>query len=137
MNGEEVDAVPVAGKYLCIHREWSDGDRVELTFPMSLSMRTWQVNKNSVSVDYGPLTLSLKIAEKYVEKDSRETAIGDSKWQKDADSQKWPTTEIYPGSPWNYSLVLDKTEPLKHFEVIRKSWPADDYPLQWPMYLWR
>ncbi len=128
MNGEEVDAVPVAGKYLCIHREWSDGDRVELTFPMSLSMRTWQVNKNSVSVDYGPLTLSLKIAEKYVEKDSRETAIGDSKWQKDADSQKWPTTEIYPGSPWNYSLVLDKTEPLKHFEVIRKSWPADDYP---------
>lgn len=137
MNGEEVDAVPVAGKYLCIHREWSDGDRVELTFPMSLSMRTWQVNKNSVSVDYGPLTLSLKIAEKYVEKDSRETAIGDSKWQKDADPQKWPTTEIYPGSAWNYSLVLDKTEPLKHFEVIRKSWPADDYPLRWPMYLWR
>ena len=82
VNGEEVDAAPVAGKYLCIHREWSDGDRVELTFPMSLSMRTWQVNKNSVSVDYGPLTLSLKIAEKYVEKDSRETAIGDSKWQK-------------------------------------------------------
>ena len=128
VNGEEVDVVPVAGKYLCIHREWSDGDCVELTFPMSLSMRTWQVNKNSVSVDYGPLTLSLKIAEKYVEKDSRETAIGDSKWQKDADPQKWPTTEIYPGSPWNYSLVLDKTEPLKHFEVIRKSWPADDYP---------
>ena len=128
VNGEEVDAVPVAGKYLCIHREWSDGDCVELTFPMSLSMRTWQVNKNSVSVDYGPLTLSLKIAEKYVEKDSRETAIGDSKWQKDADPQKWPTTEIYSGSAWNYSLVLDKTEPLKHFEVIRKSWPADDYP---------
>ena len=63
-----------------------------------------------------------------MEKDSRETAIGDSKWQKDADPQKWPTTEIYPGSAWNYSLVLDKTEPLKHFEVIRKSWPADDYP---------
>ena len=49
-----------------------NGDRVELTLPMSLSMRTWQVNKNSVSVDYGPLTLSLKIAEKYVEKDSRD-----------------------------------------------------------------
>ena len=66
---------------------------------MSLSMRTWQVNKNSVSVDYGPLTLSLKIAEKYVEKDSRETAIGDSKWQKGADSKNGPTTEIYPDSP--------------------------------------
>lgn len=87
MNGKKVSAAPVAGKYLCINREWANGDRVELTLPMSLSMRTWQVNKNSVSVDYGPLTLSLKIAEKYVEKDSRETAIGDSKWQKGADSK--------------------------------------------------
>ena len=88
----------VAGKYLCINREWANGDRVELTLPMSLSMRTWQVNKNSVSVDYGPLTLSLKIAEKYVEKDSRETAIGDSKWQKGADPQKWPTTDTHSRS---------------------------------------
>jgi len=128
VNGKKVSAAPVAGKYLCINREWANGDRVELTLPMSLSMRTWQVNKNSVSVDYGPLTLSLKIAEKYVEKDSRETAIGDSKWQKGADSKKWPTTEIYPDSPWNYSLVLDKKEPLKNFKVIRKSWPADNYP---------
>lgn len=98
VNGEEVDAAPVAGKYLCIHREWSDGDRVELTFPMSLSMRTWQVNKNSVSVDYGPLTLSLKIAEKYVEKDSRETAIGDSKWQKDADLKNGPLLRYIPAA---------------------------------------
>ena len=128
VNGKKVSAAPVAGKYLCINREWANGDCVELTLPMSLSMRTWQVNKNSVSVDYGPLTLSLKIAEKYVEKDSRETAIGDSKWQKGADSKKWPTTEIYPDSPWNYSLVLDKKEPLKNFKVIRKSWPADNYP---------
>ena len=128
VNGKKVGVTPVAGKYLCINREWANGDRVELTLPMSLSMRTWQVNKNSVSVDYGPLTLSLKIAEKYVEKDSRETAIGDSKWQKGTDPQKWPTTEIYPDSPWNYSLVLDKKEPLKNFKVIRKSWPADNYP---------
>ena len=101
VNGKKIRVKPVSGKYLCIEREWADGDKVEMTLPMSLSMRTWQVNKNSVSVDYGPLTLSLKIAEKYVEKDSRETAIGDSKWQKDAGTQKWPTTEIYPGSPWN------------------------------------
>ena len=128
VNGKKISVKPVSGKYLCIEREWADGDKVEMTLPMSLSMRTWQVNKNSISVDYGPLTLSLKIAEKYVEKDSRETAIGDSKWQKGADSKKWPTTEIYPDSPWNYSLVLDKKEPLKNFKVIRKSWPTDNYP---------
>ena len=79
-------------------------------------------------MDYGPLTLSLKIDEKYIEKDSRETAIGDSKWQKGADPKKWPTTEIYANSPWNYSLVLDKKEPLKNFKVVRKPWPADNFP---------
>ena len=53
VNGKKVSAAPVAGKYLCINREWANGDRVELTLPMSLSMRTWQVNKNSVSVAPG------------------------------------------------------------------------------------
>lgn len=68
VNGKKISVKPVSGKYLCIEREWADGDKVEMTLPMSLSMRTWQVNKNSVSVDYGPLTLSLKIDEKYIEK---------------------------------------------------------------------
>ena len=128
VNGKSVRVDLVPGKYLCIDREWSDGDRVEVQLPMSLSMRTWQVNKNSVSVDYGPLTLSLKIKEKYVKVDSRATAIHDSGWQEDADPTKWPTTEIYPDSPWNYALVLGKDNPLKHFEVFRKEWPADDFP---------
>lgn len=128
VNGKSVATTPVAGKYLRIEREWADGDRVELQLPMSLSMRTWQVNKNSVSVDYGPLTLSLKIGEKYEQKDSRAAAIWDSKWQKGADPEKWPTTEIYPTTPWNYALVLGKTDPLKDFKVIRKEWPADNFP---------
>ena len=128
VNGKSVATTPIAGKYLRIEREWADGDRVEFQLPMSLSMRTWQVNKNSVSVDYGPLTLSLKIGEKYEQKDSRAAAIWDSKWQKGADPEKWPTTEIYPTTPWNYALVLGKTDPLKDFKVIRKEWPADNFP---------
>ncbi len=128
INGQRVSTVPVAGKYLCVKREWADGDRVELKLPMSLALRTWQVNKNSVSVDYGPLTLSLKIDEEYVQKDSRSTAIWDSKWQKGARPEEWPTWEIYPQSPWNYALILDEKEPLKQFEVVRKPWPADDFP---------
>jgi hypothetical protein len=128
INGELTDVNPIAGKYLCIEREWSNGDKIDIHFPMSLTMRTWQVNKNSVSVNYGPLTLSLKIKENYVKKDSRETALGDSKWQKDADASQWPTTEIYPASAWNYALVLDSQNPLKDFKVIRKEWPSDNYP---------
>ena len=31
----------------------------------------------------------------------------DSKWQKGADVNAWPTYEIYPQSAWNYALKLD------------------------------
>ena len=74
---------------------------------MKLSVRTWNKNKNSVSVNYGPLTFSLKIKERYVKKDSREAVTGDSKWQENADAEKWPSYEIYPASAWNYGLLIN------------------------------
>ena len=128
VNGMKCNVQAVSGEFFRINKEWKDGDQVKLVVPMSFTMRTWQVNKNCVSVNYGPLTLSLKIKENYVQKDSKETAIGDSKWQKNADASKWPTTEIYPASAWNYSLALDNQVPFKDFKVIRKSWPTDNYP---------
>lgn len=128
INGQKVTTPVTSGQYACIRRTWKNDDKVELTLPMQLSLRTWQVNKNSVSVNYGPLTMSLKLQEKYVKSDSKETAIGDSQWQKDADASQWPTYEIYPDSPWNYSLVLNKDNALKDFKVIKKQWPADNFP---------
>lgn len=128
INGQKVTTPVTSGQYACIRRTWKNDDKVELTLPMQLSLRTWQVNKNSVSVNYGPLTMSLKIREKYVKSDSKETAIGDSQWQKDADASQWPTYEIYPDSPWNYSLILNKDNALKDFKVIKKQWPADNFP---------
>lgn len=128
INGQKVTTPVTSGQYACIRRTWKNDDKVKLTLPMQLSLRTWQVNKNSVSVNYGPLTMSLKIREKYVKSDSKETAIGDSQWQKDADASQWPTYEIYPDSPWNYSLVLNKDNALKDFKVIKKQWPADNFP---------
>lgn len=128
VNGEKQTVAPVSGKYYCISREWKKGDSVSLRVPMSLSMRHWQVNKNSVSVDYGPLTLSLKIKERYVKRDSKETAIHDSQWQKNADASQWPTTEIYADSPWNYALYLNPANALGDIEVVKKPWPADNFP---------
>lgn len=128
VNGEKQTVTPVSGKYYCISREWKKGDSVSLRVPMALSMRRWQVNKNSVSVDYGPLTLSLKIKERYVKRDSKETAIHDSQWQKNADASQWPTTEIYADSPWNYALYLNPANALGYIEVVKKPWPADNFP---------
>ena len=49
-----------------IDREWKDGDTVRLTLPMQVAVRNWRHNADTVSVDRGPLTYSLKIGEKYV-----------------------------------------------------------------------
>lgn len=123
VNGQRIGAGLIAGKYAKITREWSDADEIVFTVPMDFKYRQWQVNKNSVSVDYGPLTLSLKIEEDYQQKDSRETAIGDSKWQEGADASAWPTYEIYPASPWNYALLANSP-----ITVHRKEWPFDNNP---------
>ena len=118
INGKKVNANLEKGEYLCLHREWTNGDSIEANFPMEISYRKWQVNKNSVSVDYGPLTLSLKIGEKYVKKNSTETAIWDSKWQKGADTENWPSYEIYPETPWNYALQVHSGVTLKEHKKL-------------------
>lgn len=127
VNGE-ISQVP-SGKYVRIEREWKKGDKVILNVPMKLSQSVWQVNQDSRSINYGPLTFSLKIKEDYKKASSTETAIGDSKWQKNADASKWPTYEIYPASDWNYGLVIDDNVALtQNFEVVRKAWPSDNFP---------
>ena len=91
-------------------------------------MRKWEKNHNSVSIDYGPLTFSLKINERYVKLESDETAIRDSKWQKDADTKNWPSYEIYPDSPWNYGLVFDEQNLENSFKIHKEEWPEDNFP---------
>ena len=127
VNGKAVGN-PEAGTYLRIEREWSNNDEVRLVFPMELSLRCWPTNRNSASVNYGPLTLSLRIDERYEKINSAEMATWDSRWQDDADAHKWPAYEIYADSPWNYSLILPKSNPFTGFEVVRRPWPADNQP---------
>jgi hypothetical protein len=128
INGQKVNANFTAGHYARLMTAWKDKDQITLEFPMKLKMRTWEKNKNSVSVNYGPLTFSLKINEKYIRHDSKETAQYDSKWQENTDQSKWPSFEIQPDSPWNYGLSADFSDLQKSFAIIRKPWPADNFP---------
>src|SRR5258708_12611864 len=93
-------------RYIRLNGAWKNGDKIDLLLPMHLRLQEWARNRNSVSIYYGPLGFSLKIKESYVQKDSKATAIGDSRWQETADATKWPSYEIYPASDWNYGLVL-------------------------------
>jgi len=130
VNGEPCSATSSAGRYVCIRRQWSDGDVVILTMPMSVSTHVWQLNKAAVSVDYGPLTLSLKIDENFEQHDSRDKEFvqDDSHWQSGVDASQWPCYVLKPNSQWNYGLQVGADNMPLGFSVTRKEWPADDYP---------
>lgn len=128
INGFEENLSFKPGSYARIDRKWKQGDIVELKLPMALKVNKWERNKGSVSVNYGPLTFSLKIDESYKMMDSKQSAIGDSKWQQNVDQSKWPAYEIYPASMWNYGLVLNDQPLDKQFEIVKRDWPKDDFP---------
>ena len=128
VNGKKTSITPEAGKYVRIERAWKNKDSIVLDLPMEVSVQRWTANHDSVSVNYGPLTFSLKIGERFQRGDGTKTAIGDSGWQKTADPSQWPSFEIYSTTPWNYGLVLDGAHPEKSFTVKKLAWPKDDYP---------
>ncbi len=113
VNGTELRVASKPRSFIAIERRWSDGDSLCVTLPMEIGIRRWEKNQNSVSVDRGPLTYSLKIGEKYV---------------KEGGTEKWPGWEIHPTTPWNYGLVLDAADPTGSFTVVKKDWPASDMP---------
>ena len=113
LNGKPVAVEAGPLSYIILEREWKDGDTVTVRLPMALGVRTWKKNKNAVSVDYGPLTFSLKIGEKYVRYGGK---------------KDWPELEVYPTTPWNYGLVLDAKNPAGSLQLVRKDGPVPEQP---------
>ena len=111
-----------SGKLIRLEFDWEEGDTFTLSLEMKVKTRTWEDNHDSVSVDYGPLTFSLKIDEKYTRVASGETAVHDARWQKGADPSEWPSWEINPTSAWNYALTS------MDFDLRNLAWPKDGFP---------
>ena len=105
VNGQAVAAQARPSSYLVLNGSWKDGDTVELTLPMHVAVRKWAKNKDSVSVDYGPLTYALAIGER---------------WETYGKSAAWPSSRVLPTTDWNYGLVIDPADPAKGFEVQKK-----------------
>jgi hypothetical protein len=112
LNGEPVPATLPAGKLAKIERTWKDGDQLVLALPMQVKLTTWTGNRGTVSVNRGPLTYSLQIKEEY---------------KRHGGTDEWPAWDIFPGSPWNYGLVLSDAGPAT-FQVVQADWPADNQP---------
>jgi hypothetical protein len=128
VNGRKLPIKPAAGKYVRIEREWKNNDSITLNLPLEISVQHWTANHDSVSANYGPLTFSLKIGERFQREDGTRTAISDSGWQPSADPSQWQAFCIYPTTPWNYGLVLNGEHPEKSFKVKQLAWPKNDFP---------
>ncbi|MHC4543303.1 MAG: discoidin domain-containing protein, partial [Planctomycetota bacterium] len=115
INGKPMKVQARPRSYIIIERKWKSGDSVNLALPMHISLTKWEKNKNSISVNRGPLTYSLKIGEKYV---------------RAGGTDEWPAWEIHPTTDWNYGLILNEADPASSFELVRKSWPEDNQPFE-------
>jgi len=129
INDRRIKVQAEPQSYLLIDREWKNGDIIRLELPMQVKLRTWARNGNSVSIDRGPLSYSLRISEKYVPLDGTGREYLPRSWYREGMSKElieaWPAWEIFPTSPWNYGLVLDRERPEASFEVARREWPSD------------
>ena len=104
VNGKSVSMKARPLSYAVIDREWKDSDVIVLRLPMQVTVKTWAKNHNAVSVNYGPLTFSLKIGEH---------------WTRYGGNDAWPEWEVSPTTSWNYGLVLNERQPAKSFEIVK------------------
>ena len=87
VNDEAAQAA-VPGTFHRIERQWRDGDRVRLHFPMPV--RVEQRPGGAVSVGRGPLVLSLAVGEE---------------WRQTKNNGLYGDWEVLPTTAWNYALV--------------------------------
>jgi hypothetical protein len=114
VNGKTSDVKCQAPAFIRLERQWRDGDIVLLRLPMKLAVRQWPKNQNAVSVDYGPLSFSLAIQERFAPCGGRDS--------------HWPEWEVFPASPWNYGLVLDEGYPAFSFKLVQTGGPLAAQP---------
>jgi hypothetical protein len=104
-----------AGSTVKIYARWDPGDTIVLRFPMKV--RTEKRYNNSIALLRGPLYFSLRM-----DKDYKSVKINYDNFGYKG-STDW---EIYPKSPWNYGLVIDRNNLDRGIEVIENEITA--YP---------
>jgi hypothetical protein len=108
LNGEPLQVLDRPGFHTIV-RAWRPGDRLTLALPMALRVLTR--NRNAVSLMRGPLVLALRMAEEF---------------RQVRGEQPHADWAVYPQSPWNYGLLLDRSQPERSMTV--KTQPAGAMP---------
>ena len=110
-GGQKQAAQP--GTILVLNRRWRPGDVAEIDLPMHIRVEE-RFNK-AIAVRRGPLYFALRIGHDYRECPWDNPAAGPGKLSAKPVREKsgFPVFdwEIYPSTPWNYALVLDRDHP--------------------------
>jgi hypothetical protein len=95
------------GSTVRLEERWKDGDIVTFSIPMKIRFET-RFN-NSIALLRGPLYFALRIDKEY-----KSVKINYDNFSYKG-SVDW---EIYPESPWNFGLAVDKMNPGRGFKVV-------------------
>ena len=77
-------------------RKWSGTKTLSLRLPMPV--RLYHGFNDSVAIERGPLVYALKIG---------------AEWKKVKDNPRFADWEVYPTTPWNYALEIDREQPAR------------------------
>ena len=83
-----------SGTYHRIDREWSGRTEVTLTLPMAVKVGAGF--NDSVTIERGPLVYALKVG---------------AEWKKLRGKDPFADYEVFPTTPWNYALRVDREHP--------------------------
>ncbi|HTW47770.1 MAG TPA: hypothetical protein VMD92_07470, partial [Acidobacteriaceae bacterium] len=99
VNGQ-AQLAPAAGAFARLERAWKPGDEVQIEFPMA--PRVVRGDRDSISVERGPLVFSYAIEEDWVKLRPRGMTAD---WQ------------VFPASEWNYALQVNPGAPAESITV--------------------
>ena len=92
-----------AGTFLRLDREWSGDCEVAIKLPMPVTLRDGY--NHSVTVVRGPLVYALRIG---------------AEWRKLRGKEPFADWEVYPTTPWNYALAIDRAQPSKSVVFVER-----------------
>ncbi|HEY4149339.1 MAG TPA: beta-L-arabinofuranosidase domain-containing protein [Chitinophagaceae bacterium] len=61
VNGKKLPVKQAPGSYITIDRQWKNGDKVVVTYPMSLRLVATPDNPNKAAIAYGPIVLAAPV----------------------------------------------------------------------------
>ena len=105
INGKPMNVTSEPGSYLAIDRKWENGDKLEITIPMSLHTHPMPDDNSIVAMMYGPLVLAGQLGSEGLTSENVHTT---QNWY------RFPQSQIATVSPLTISSdnIKDWIEPV-------------------------